>query len=62
MVWVDSIYLRQGLIVLDCGYFLIHMELLYPKKGSAWKCIIIRYFIFVEYWYSFIASFIFKNL
>ena len=27
-----SIYLRQGSIVLHCGYFLIQMGLLYPKN------------------------------
>ena len=27
-----SFYLRQGLIVLHCGRFLIHMGLLYPKN------------------------------
>ena len=32
MVLVGSIYLRQGLIVRHCGYFLIHMVLRYPKN------------------------------
>ena len=32
MVQVDSIFLRQGLIVRRCGYFLIHMGLRYPKN------------------------------
>ena len=30
MVLVGSTYLRQGLIVQHCGYFLIHMVLRYP--------------------------------
>ena len=32
MVLVGSIYLRQGLIVRHCGYFLIHMVLRCPKN------------------------------
>ena len=32
MVLIGSIYLRQGLVVRHCGYFLIHMGLRYPKN------------------------------
>ena len=32
MVLVNSTFLRQGLIVRRCGYFLIHMGLRYPKN------------------------------
>ena len=62
MVGEGIIYLRQDSIVLHCGCFLIHMRRQYLTKKFFGKVYQQKLLYYVEYWDSFIASFVFKNI